>query len=265
MLRNVRDPPVVVSKRARSALLPNSDFDDDVLLSPNSSVPRSLAFFPTKELKYYDTALEATNVVSPGVFSTSNLFVNPTAGGLVSTPPRGDAGNERSSRRILMKNLHISGLLTLDYVPVAFAPPISLLVCILVVLDTQTNGAQCTTQDIFSDPITGVDYRGLFPPLRNMASNTRYQVLYSEVLSIGKNRTFTIDTTAVPAEFSYSGDVVAFQKFIPMDYFCTFNNGTTADVANVVDRSIHVLAVQTGGHQVILDYKCRLRFADYVF
>lgn len=263
MLRNVRIPAVTVSKRARSSLLPGADHDDDVLLPDNREVSHSVAFFPSRELKFYDTSGESISLVSPPNFATANLFINPTAGGLISTPTLGDSGNQRSGRRILIKNVWITGFAQIAAEPVQFAPPTPVVVWVAVVLDTQTNGAQCTTQDIFSNPITGVDYEGLFPPFRNMLSNTRYQVLGAVMFKLGKSQCFTIDTTAVPAEFSWAGDLEIFEKFLPLDFFVNFNSGTTASVASVVDNSIHVMAAQSGGQQVTLSYKCRVRFADY--
>lgn len=263
MLRNVRIPAVAGSKRARSAVLPSTDHDDDVLLQDNREVSHSVAFFPSRELKYYDTSGESIAITSPPNFATANLFINPTAGGLISTPPRGNSGNERSGRRILIKNVWITGFAQVPVEPVQFTPPTPVVVWVAIVLDTQTNGVQCTTQDIFSNPITGVDYEGLFPPFRNMLSNTRYQVLGAVMFKLGKSQCFTIDSTAVPAEFSWAGDVEIFEKFLPLDFVVIFNAGTTSSVASVVDNSVHVMAAQSGGQQVSLSYKCRIRFADF--
>jgi len=233
-----------------------------MLLPGYGPVTNSLAFFPTKELNWYDTYLDNFVIATPTIWSSANLFCNPDGGTLVSTPPVGDRGYERHSRGILVKNLQISGVLTLVPEPVTLSPPIPTWVYIALVLDTQANGAQCVTQDIFTNQSTSPVLM-CFPPFRNMDSNTRFQVLWWEKFKVGENRAFTIDATSIPPEFSVGGDYITFDKYLPTDLLVRFNGGNSSAVSSVVDNAIHVMASQTGNSAgLYLNYKCRIRFAN---
>lgn len=260
MFRHVRPLAVTYGKRTREPLLPDSDDRDDVLLSGDGPISDSIAFFPSKELKYFDKFLENHSVVIPPVWGAANMFCNPSSG-LISTPVRGDGFQNRHGRAIMIKNLQLGGVLYKHAEPVMFQPPLPMIVYVAVIADTQTNGTQCTTQEVFANDMD--DASALVPPFRNMDWNVRFQVIKHEVFTLGRSTSFTIDDTVIPPEYSWAGDVCSFNWFIPLNYMVRFNNGTTDSVASVQDVSLHVVAASTsGGNAVKLWYKSRIRFAD---
>jgi len=261
MFRHVRTPSVSRAKRSREPLLPASADHDDVLLPSNGSVASSLAFFPSKELKYFDTYFAAPTILAcPVVWGSTNTVLQPSApSDCISAPLRGDGGSNRSGRGILIKNLQLSGVLYRDAEPVKFAPPAPTYAYVAVVLDTQSNGAAPASYDIFVNDSGSVSTA--FPPFRNMASNSRFQVLKWEIFKLGSHLAFTIDDTVVPAEFSHAGDTTRFDWFLPLDFLCRFTNGD-GGIASVVDTSLHVVAYRFDGVAVDLYCKSRIRFAD---
>lgn len=260
MFRHVRPLAVTNSKRTRFDVLSDTDDHDGVLLPPDGKVPTSVAFFPSKELKYFDKYLENGSIAVPPVWASANMFLNP-ASGLISTPARGDGPQDRHGRRILLKNLQLSGVVYKAAEPVMFAPPVTMIAYIAVIADTQTRGAQATTGQVFTNDMD--DIAALVPPFRNMEFNSRFQVLKHETLALGRGTPFTIDDTVVPAEFSWAGDIQNFNWYLPLDYIVTFNGDSTDNVTSVQDLSLHVVAASTsGGNALKLWYKSRIRFAD---
>jgi len=258
MFAHVRVPSVARGKRARLPVLPTSYDDDAMLLSSDSQIPRSLALVPERELKYFDKYVDTFSVASPGTWTGCNPWNGPTSGTL-SSPVVGDRAIDRKGRAILMKSLHISGLLAMQPEATKFSQPIPQFVALAVILDTQCNGAVVSGDTVFTQ--YGGDLSTCFPPTRNMETNTRFQVLRSEMLKMGPNA-FTIDATAVPPEFSWSGDQACFDWFIPLDFVVNFNAGTTDSYASVIDNVLYFYAVSTGGSLIEATWKSRLRFFD---
>lgn len=261
MLRHVRAPAVSRAKRAREHLLPSTPDDDGVLLPVDGSVPRSLAFFPSKELKYFDTYFALpVSLATPVPWGSVNTVLVPTApSDCISAPARGDGPTDRRGRGILLKNLQLSGVLNLPAQPVVFSAPTPTLVYVAAVLDTQANGAAPASYDIFVNDSGSTPTA--FPPFRNMNSASRFQVLKWEIITIGEKLAFTIDDTVIPPEFSHGGDMKCFDWFIPLDFLCLFN-GSTSGIAAVVDNAIHVVAYRLDPDPIGLYLKSRIRFAD---
>lgn len=259
MFAHVRVPAVARGKRARLPVLPASYDDDSMLLPSDSQIPRSVAFVPEKELKYFDKYVDTFAVASPGTWTGSNPWNGPTSGTL-SSPALGDRAFDRRGRAILMKSLQISGLFDMPARPEQVTQPAPQHVCFAVVLDTQCNGAVVSGDNVFTQ--YGGDLGTLFPPARNMETNTRFQVLRQDMLKMGPN-CFTIDPAAVPVpEFSWAGDQASFNFFIPLDFVVNFNAGTTDSIASVIDNVLYFYCVSTAGSPIYSTWKSRLRFFD---
>jgi hypothetical protein len=261
MLRRVRLPAVSSGKRPR---LPSSE---DVQDGERWEVPRrlpqlGLVFVSGKELKYYDTYMENYTIPAPGVWDT-NLIIDPTTPvfGPVSAPLMNDLPTGRRSRGILIKNIQFSGNISVPANPTSLIPPEMINVFVCLVLDTQTNGVQCSSLDIW-EVLGSQPTSNMFPPFRNMNFSSRFQVLWWDKFRVFDKMPFTIDTVAIPPEWSFGSDVVVFDKYLPLDLVVRFNSGIDGTIASVVDNSIHVFAIQTGGAQSYLFYKSRIRFAD---
>lgn len=260
--QHVREPSVTWGKRF-DADVPRGTDPDDALLLPNHGAFSSFIEIPSsQELKYYDTHANGVNISTRVLGGLgSDMFTNPDEGGLVSTPSRGNAANQRSGKRILVKNWRWTGSIDMDGEGVKFKPPEPILVHLAVVLDTQWNGSVPDSSEIYSGFAGQLPQQ--FPPFRNMDSSSRFQVLKSEIIKVGRE-SFTIDSTAVPAEFSWAGDLVPFDFFVPAEFFIEFNGSAAGNASAIQDRAIYLIANQSGGQQCTIDWHFRIRFYDAV-
>lgn len=204
------------------------------------------------ETKFYDTALSASAIANAAAMTGGEY--DPSATSMITTPAQGDSEQNRDGKRICIKNVQIKGCINKAALEDAVNPPGGDKVFLALVLDTQSNGAQCNSEDIFKN--LSATTLMCVEPLRNLLYATRFQVLKSEM--------FDLDSIASSAEadnlHSTAGMIKTFEWFLPLNNLVVnFNAGTTADIANVIDNSLHVIAFSVLG-TATLSYNARIRF-----
>jgi len=204
------------------------------------------------ETKYFDNTLVDTAISA--ATTAAGAEMDPSASSMISTPAVGDGATNRDGKRIVIKNVQIKGMVRRAATEDAVDPPGVNLVYLALVQDTQTNGAQLNSEDVFANA-SGSVY-GNHAPLRNLLYANRFKVLKSTVLDLSAR------TMSVEGDNLHSTAAVA----VPFEWFCpnldlpvNFNAGTTADVANVTDHSLHVIAYATATGAT-LTYNSRIRF-----
>jgi len=208
------------------------------------------------EKKYLDMALPGA-VVSVVTNSTGGE-VDPTAIGCVgclSAPAIGDGPSNRDGNRIVAKSLYIKGEVVGLAAEAQVDPPAPTRVMVAVVLDTQTNGAQLNSEDVFTNPSSAATAQTT--PLRNMLFRDRFKVLKQEVFDVSAIAL----TQAAANNYSWAAGCAVFEwNFDLKDLVINLQN-TTADVVNVIDNSLHIIAFAQGGNNpVTISYNARLRF-----
>lgn len=204
------------------------------------------------ELKFYDTALASTTVAA-AVDATGGEY-DPSATSMISTPAVGDSEQNREGKRIQIKNCYIKGTISHPGAELAAAPPAPNKVYVALVLDTQSNGAQLNSEDVYKNLAGNVQTNPT--PLRNLLFGSRFRVLKDEVIDMNLTGIshFAVDS------FSNAGKEVEFEWFVPLNnMIVNFNAGTTASIANVVDNSLHIIAFATAATTTI-SYNARIRF-----
>ncbi len=196
------------------------------------------------ELKFFDT--EVTNTV----FSATWAALEPATTNLTAIA-QGDGESNRDGRKYTIKSLHIKGFLETAVQESQTAPLSDILVRMVLVHDTQTNGAQLTATQVMD--AGGTDDINSF---RNLQFTKRFRVLHDKTHRIMRNNT-------------NEGAVNLFasaQTEYPFTINKTFKNGiqvlmsgTTADIANVTDNSLHLIAITTST-AALMNYQCRVRF-----
>ncbi len=206
------------------------------------------------ETKFYDTNLNAAVITAP-TDSTGGEH-DPSASSMISTPVRGDSEQNRDGKQIAIKNCTIKGVINVPTAELAGNSLTASKVYVALVLDTQTNGAQLNSEDVYINKgATAL-----------MNSNLHKNLLFMNRFRILKTQTFdmtaqTLSHFAVDS-FSYNGVTKCFNWFVPMGGLkVSFNAGTTADVANVIDNSLHIIAFCTNvAGAPTLSYNSRIRF-----
>lgn len=195
----------------------------------------------------YDGAVVATVASSESDPATA-LALNAIA--------QGDGASNRDGRQAVMKSVQVTGMLIREAVATGDVEAQGDQYVRLVLLeDTQTNGAQFNAEDVFVDP-TDTDLDPF--TFRNLEYAKRFRIL--------KDESFIIPASGSAGDPTAAGTGAAIKKFkwsVPLNRPVNYS-GTTAAVASITDYSYHVMAVKaaiTGGaSDVSLKYVSRVRF-----
>jgi len=242
----------------------DADDDSDVLLPVHGEIPRFRSMVPTPELKYLD--LYKTYTVLSNNPNLSGGMFNPDAFQICSVPDRGDGPQNFSGRGIVIKNWSIKGTIGLAPTVSADTLPYGRLAFIALVLDTQTNGTQCASNDIFTDVI-GSDV-AMCNPLINMLNSRRFVVLARKTIVLNVKTHTNEYEPGIPAVYQTCGVIKPFEFFVPLDLpvrYKAFDN--FSPITNVVDNSLHVVAFTSYYNPILLNapfvgggYVSRIRF-----
>lgn len=206
------------------------------------------------ELKFLDTYASSLAIPAPTDCAGGEMQPEGGCTGCLSAPAQGDGEQNRDGRKIVIKNAYVEGTLTSntlqDQADVVAAP----IVYVALVLDTQANGATVVSEQVFTNPNDQASVNA--SPLRNLEYSSRYRVLAHKVLNMSPVQLFndgaaTTSAVVTPRNFKlgWSGD-------LPVTF-----TGTTADVANVTDNALHVIAFATDAtYTPYISYNARVRF-----
>lgn len=208
------------------------------------------------ETKFFDTAVAAVTVAATAALTGGEYDPTalPAACLCLSSPGQGDDAQSRDGRKISIKNVQVKGTILRGASEDAVNPPQGEKVFVALVLDTQTNGAQLNSEDVYKN--LAADASGTVAPLRNLLTGgDRFRILKSEM--------FDMDCPSVSVEadnlHSTAGVSATFDWFLEMKDLPVHFNSTTNVVGNVVDNSIHVVAFSIAG-LCTLAYNARIRF-----
>lgn len=203
------------------------------------------------ERNYFDTYVNPTGV--PRTTNASGGVFDPAGVDCLNAPAQGDLATNRTGHKITMKSLYIRGLLQLLGTDASAVLPNDDIVTIWVILDTQTNAAQMASENALVQLSTSYA-QGPYC-LRNLENGDRFRVLRTETFDLNNT-----NLSGASTNLSSTGTVKSFEWFIPLnDLVVRFNSGTTAAIGNVVDNSIHVVALSYNAN-TNMSYQARLRF-----
>lgn len=214
------------------------------------------------ETKFLDAPKTLTSLVAPTDAAGAELSPSSVVTGCLSAPAQGDGPTNRDGNRIAMKSIFISGTvgLTGQTGLADLSAEVIPNVYLALVLDTQTNAATLNSEDVFQN-VTG-QAQAATAPVRNMSFTNRFKVL--KTLLIPGDRFFvvaannagatTISTTANHVPFSISKSLGGLKV--------QFTTGsTTADVAGVIDNSLHLIGYCSSAAMAPnITFTSRLRF-----
>jgi len=208
------------------------------------------------ETKFLDTTL-----VQNAITANANMTgaeQDPSAGctGCLTAPATGDGEQQKDGKQLIAKYLEIALKCGFASGEAVVNPLNAQQVLIAVVLDKQTNGAQLNSEDVWKN--LGNTANGSVHALRNLLFGKRFRILKQMLIDL------TPETLAASAlnDFSWQGKERCYRWFIPLNNMkINFTAGTTADVANVLDNSVHIIA-QTNNLAAApyLSYNARFRF-----
>jgi len=210
------------------------------------------------EKKFLDMAKGNTTVSSNAALTGGELDpAGVGCTGCLSCPAQGDTEQSRDGKKIVIDGLILKGYVlnpaAVDGGPAADTQ-VSTKVFLAVVLDTQTNGAQLNSEDVFKS--LGNDLLFNSCPTKNLLFGNRFRILKSQVFDLTPIGMVQTGTTyvynAVRRDFDW---YIPFKGGLPVN----LNSGTDANVANVIDNSLHVVGFSTSTLPT-MGYNARIRF-----
>jgi len=203
------------------------------------------------ENKFYDTSFTGAIASTTGWTAAE---IDPASVLCISAPAQGDGESNRDGKKINITSAYVGGVVSLSAQTNASTADTSPVVFIALVLDMQTNGAQLNSEDVYINPLANAITAST--PLRNLQYSKRFKVLKTKTLQFP------------PLPLSYDGtnmeqsgvDKSFKMNISKLNLPVTFT-ATTAGVANVVDNSLHLVAIASGtGTIPTIYYNARVRF-----
>lgn len=221
----------------------------------NAGARRAASFLNANATKYYDTALTGSGIAAPTDCTGGEQ--DPATVLCISAPARGDTEQERDGDRMIIKSAYVTGVVSVPAQTDQTAADVAGLVYVALVLDTQTNGAQLNSEDVFTNPSGSAVSAATM--LRNLQFTTRFKVLSTAMLSL-QQPTMVWDGTNIEQGGVVRRFRLSFKGDIPVQFL---NTASSAGVAGVVNNSLHIIAfcdtgAGTTGPQI--SYNARVRF-----
>ncbi len=213
--------------------------------------PRSGGFLGI-ELKFFETKL--TGLTMARTIDASGGMVDPILGDSLNAIDEGTGQSERDGRKALLKSIVVEGMIAADTNDLSAVAHRQAYFFIALVLDTQTNGAQMTSEGAFKNVGSNTDLSA--SPMPNLEFQSRFKIIKQLRLRAPVNY-------AVP-DGAATGSVSGYQ--LPWRMAASFNipvNYTAIDggISTIMDNSLHLIAWTSSGEQTPkISYSCRVRF-----
>jgi len=187
------------------------------------------------EKKFLDIPLTPTALVSPTDMSGGELPPSSIVTGCYSAPAQGDGPTNRDRNKIVITEYSFKGTIFVNSQTNQTDCDIAAFVFLAVIQDTQTNGAQLNSEDVWANPTANAT--ACTNPFRNMSYTRRFRVLAMKRVVL-RIPTITWDGTNLE-QFGFNTPIdLQWRGKMPV----TFTTGsTTADIANVTDNSIQLV------------------------
>jgi len=198
------------------------------------------------EKKFLDCAY------GPTALTTSLAILSPGSGSVntISMPSQGDGPSARDGRVYTIHSIHIKGILSQASVEGDPNVPAQSIVRLVLVWDTQANGAVPTAAKIFANASSIVSFR-------NLENSRRFIIL--------KDKNFTINPSPLNEGSANAFASAGARKVFKMNK--SFKNGIKvrcqsedANITAAADTAFHLFGIYQGGQVVSLAYLSRLRF-----
>lgn len=209
-----------------------------------------------QELKFFD-AEKGTPVAltAPGGM-IGGEHPPDTANQTLNTVVQDDTATGRDGRQICMKNITVKGIIVSAAQTGQTAADLVPKILVALVLDTQTNGAVLSSEDVFTNP-SGVGSLAC-SPFRNLAFAKRFQVLDQAVFSLDDPEISFDGTTIVQ-----HGQHKAFTLYANLNNMITNYSLVTGVVAAITDNSLQIVAFCSNvSLNPTIIYNSRLRFTS---
>lgn len=204
------------------------------------------------EKKYLDTSKVASALTAPT--NSAGGEHDPATLDCLNAIAQGDTEQQRDGKQVVLDSVWINGHVQSAAVEGITSPRALQSYFVALILDTQTNGAQLNSEDVFTNPGANASTNTL--PLHNLQYSKRFKLLRKWHLTRAPLTLLAETQNSLSAD----GQCYPFSGFVKLGIPCNFT-GTTGVISNIMDNSLHVIAYtnSTDGTPSI-SYNARVRF-----
>jgi len=188
----------------------------------------------SSELKFFDTTLANTNVVTTGTVNPNLVII-----------PQDDTESGRIGRKVTIKSIWVKG--TVFMASAAAATNTSDATRLMLVQDKQANGAAFTVAQVLAQ----ISINGF----RNLENENRFRVLWDTTIRINQNGGLAAATFEQARQFSKY-----IKCNIPIEY------DSTASTGAIGTQRSNSLAILMLNHEAdnasVVQYRARVRYSD---
>lgn len=206
------------------------------------------------EHKFYDTFL-IDEVIAATTGATAGV-VDPSSSIVISAPAQANGPSDRDGKKILIESVLITGNVLfpklVNQASTAIGNPT---VYIALIEDHQTNAASMTSELALKNPSNDISLCA--NPLKNLLRSTRFTT----------HKVWTINPQMMPVtadqadKFDTQGQRIPFELYKKLNMKVNFNGaGIDANIANVSDNSLHMIAFTNFAAYAQINYNARIRF-----
>lgn len=206
--------------------------------------------FAGLEVKFYDSQVDPTALTAD--WATSNI--DPTDEQCLNALTQGTDEDQRIGRKATFKSVMIKGeIRLLNRDGVATLEGGRNTVRIILVLDTQTNGAGMLGSAVMNGAPGNVQPENAY---RNLENSKRFKILADKTITL-RYQGIGGDGTTIDIQ----GETKTFSIFKSLNLDTNYSaSQDPPDIADIVDNSLHLIAVADSGAQVFMNYMARTRF-----
>lgn len=155
--------------------------------------------------------------------------------------------DDRIGRRICVRNVMIKGHLSLATGETAATG--QNLVRLALVMDSQANGSNGSTGDVWETSVAGIH------TYRNLANQARYTILWDKVFAF--NTSLAGNGTALDT----ADGVIPFSFHKRVEFIVQYNAGAGA-LAEIESANVYLMGVTSNSNGVTIDARARVRYTD---
>lgn len=232
-----------------------ADFQASMQLAQAAKNLRS-AGFTGQEVKFLDFwANKAPALLSTGVASAE---CDPSTVNCLNAIDIGTGISGRIGRKVHLTSVSLKGYVRRDGQTFSTAAEYRTYsgqqtFYIAIVLDKQSNGAQLSSEDVFTVPAPDSSC----VPFLNLEHKTRFQVLASTTITLDPPGDHVLDGTDIETPPVLKPFSLYKKLNLPVLY-----SGTGSGISDITDNSLHVVAYVNSGSDPVLNYTGRIRFTD---
>ncbi len=205
------------------------------------------------ELKFFDSFVASRSLSSSALATFGEQ--DPTLGDCLNAIGEGSGQSERDGRKALLKSVDIEGVITAPGNADAGDQASQASFFVALVLDTQTNGAQLSSENVFAN-LSAVQLAGAAPH-RNMEFLSRYKVMKVVKMRAPSSTAFTDGTNTG----TIAGYQLPFSIKMALNLPVNFNSADGGGIQDINDNSLHVIAWTSSTTLTpLMTYGCRVRF-----